>query len=501
MAVLSGCAKEIDFDLTDDLRLYPGGRLPLLKGTLELVDLTFEGDSVLLVDPDQALRIYFRQDSLVLLDANQLLEIPDQDPGELNLSKDEDLVQLGASFQTLAAGELDSIAFYRGTLVLDLKANQVFARPIDLRFTLFNGIDNQGQTFVREVTLPAGDTVIRSERAIDGLFVDMTQGGSGFNYLNIQAEILNSADLPNGGKVDMSYRFLDLEVDRAFGFFGQRAERIPDQEADFRIPGLEDFSNGFFLTNPQVNFIVRNSAGLPVELNHQLQGVNANNEVVPLDPPVLEIQAAQQVGQLLEQVYAINRTNSNVVDFLGSIPQQLFYTGLAELNPQGVTRANFIERDSELQVDMEIDLPLEFRLEQMRLDETIDGVDFDPEGTEEIQSLSLIVFAQNRIPLELNLEVSFLNSVGDSLTGFKLFALESAPIDQNGRAVGYTNNEKQVVFNDTQIELLKLTDQVRLRGSVSTPQQGAQSVKLYADDHLQVQFVAEVKAVVNANEL
>jgi hypothetical protein len=136
VAVLSGCAKEIDFDLTDDLRLYPGGRLPLLKGTLELVDLTFEGDSVLLVDPDQALRIYFRQDSLVLLDANQLLEIPDQDPGELNLSKDEDLVQLGASFQTLAAGELDSIAFYRGTLVLDLKANQVFARPIDLRFTL-----------------------------------------------------------------------------------------------------------------------------------------------------------------------------------------------------------------------------------------------------------------------------------------------------------------------------------------------------------------------------
>ena len=77
--ILVSCSKELDFDMVDDIAINPSGTIPLATLTLNLGDLVNDIDSTIVVDPDNSLRIYYRQDSVFTYSASDILTIPDQE--------------------------------------------------------------------------------------------------------------------------------------------------------------------------------------------------------------------------------------------------------------------------------------------------------------------------------------------------------------------------------------------------------------------------------------
>ena len=497
------CEKDIDFDLWKEIKIQPNGTIPLVNARLTLADLVTDGDTLLQIDPDDALRIYYRQDSIFSYGANKLVRIPDQDPEQITLSRVLPIVQVGKNLGTLGGAEIDSAEFFKGFLEYSIVSSAPVSNPIDIQFTLFN-TDDGGTPFSRTITLAANETTALDSASVAQLFFDFTAGGTRTNFLDVQLAIQNISDLPSGVDLDVIFRLKSLEVQRAVGFFGEGAVVAPPGDFDLGISGLENFAGGFFLSNPTVTLTTISSAGLPVEVRSTFTGLNSAGSGVPLAPPNLVINAAPDVNTPTLSPFSVDNDNSNIVNFLANIPNQVFYRAQASLNPGGrPSTPNFVSRNSKVSVNFELDISLELRLEQMTLDETIEDVQIGSvESPDFIEELTLFVRSENAIPVTMNMQVSFLDSTtGDSIGGVFLDFLQAAPVDANGQSNGTSVTESEIVLNDEQITALLKSNAIRFRAAVNTLNGGSERVKLYATDGLEVRMATKVRLNVNPESL
>ncbi|MGB0979463.1 MAG: hypothetical protein ACPGVV_08710, partial [Croceimicrobium sp.] len=111
--IFSACSKkELDFDMIDDLEVKSSATIPLASLTLSLEDLVADiEDSTLVVDQDNALRIYYRQDSVFTYSINDILTIPDQDPLPLPVDKTQPNFDLNVALGTIAGAQLYNAVF------------------------------------------------------------------------------------------------------------------------------------------------------------------------------------------------------------------------------------------------------------------------------------------------------------------------------------------------------------------------------------------------------
>lgn len=480
----------------------PQGTLPLINATLTLADLVSAGDTLLTIDPDDALRVYYRQDSLFQYNANDLVKIPDQDPEFATLTRNLPLLQIASSLGTLDGAEIDSVEIYKGIFEFSLTSSDTIPDIAAVRLTIFNSDDN-GSPFSVDLTLAPYDTLFLDSVLLDGVFFDLSNGGTRVNFLDVQLAILNPAKVPTGIDLDVTFRLKDLQVERAVGFFGQRTEEAPAGSFKLGISGLENFAGGFLLNNPKVTLTITSTAGVPINVNSNFTGVNVAQEGVPLNPPELSIAAAASVNQPVVSTFQVDNNSSNIVAFLANIPNEVFYAAEAKLNPGGRPAiSNFVDRNSKVIVDFEVDVPLELRLQDMRLDETIDDVEIGGvDNPDFIESLSLFLLSENSLPFDMNLSVSFLDTLtGDSTGGVSIDFLQAAPVDANGKVTAPNIFENEIELNQEQIAALLGAGSIRIRAGVSTANNGARLVKLYATDGLNVRIASKVKLNYNLDQ-
>lgn len=487
-----GCTNDkLDFGMTEDIRLSPEASVPLLKGKLTLENLITPEDSLLTIDSSDALRIRYRQDSIYTFSAQDVLELPDQAPQNLKLNQSLNFVSSDLVLSTLAGAELTSVEFFQGDLNLDLAVNTAPSVPLDLEVSI-NNADLNGQTFTETFTLPANQTQVSTSTDLSDMIIDLSDGGSKVNFLSFRFEILNPQDLPSGEDLDITFQLAGIEIQEAQGFFGDRVIQAPSGSFDFEVNGLENFTNGLLLTAPQFTITAHNGFGLPVEMNTNFTGVNKENEKARLLPSPFVMAASPNPGQVEESNFVIDKNSSSIVPFLEIVPHQVLYSGRAELNPNGKTFNNFINRNNELWLDFVADIPLQLRAKDMVLEETIKDVDFNIEKPDQIDSLALYFRSINRIPLGLELEVAFLESAGgDSLTGFNLSVMEAAPVNSQGQAERTVTVDSEAFISGTQVDELLRSNAVRIRAKASTGNFGNQEAQLYADDFLELQIAAK----------
>jgi hypothetical protein len=499
---LFSCQKELDFDLIDDVVVSPQGTLPLVNATLTLADLVSNVDTLLLIDPNEAMRVYYRQDSLFGYRANDLVKIPDQEPEVVKLGRNLPVLQVATTLGTLGGAEIDSVEIFKGIFEFSLASSDTLPDTTTVRLTIFNS-DDKGSPFSVDLTLAPNDTLMLDSVQLDQVFFDLSNGGTRVNFLDVRLAILDPGKVPNGVDLDISFRLKDLEVERAVGFFGQRTEVAPSGSFDLGISGLENFAGGFLLNDPRVTLTITSTAGLPIQVNSNFTGVNVANQGVPLSPPNLNILAAANVNQPVVSTFRIDDLSSNIVAFLANIPNQVFYSAEAELNPAGRPAIpNFVDRNSQVVVDFEVDVPLELRLQDMRLDEVISDVEIGGvENPEFVESLTLFLLSENRLPFDMDLSVSFLDTLtGDSTGGFSIDFLQAAPVDGNGKVTGPNIFENEIVLNQEQIDALLGAGSIRIQAGVSTANDGSRLAKLYANDGLDVRIASKVKLNYNLSQ-
>ena len=72
--IVFACNKELDFDMINDIEVKSSATVPLANLTLSIEDLVSDiEDSTLVVDPSNALRIFYRQDSVFTYSIDDIL--------------------------------------------------------------------------------------------------------------------------------------------------------------------------------------------------------------------------------------------------------------------------------------------------------------------------------------------------------------------------------------------------------------------------------------------
>lgn len=491
---------EIDFDKFDELQFSPGIQTPLVKASLTLEDLLVE-DTLLTRDPDGGLRIIFNQDSIFSLSVIDFVNIPEQTPTALPVIVDTSAsavpLDIDLALGTLAGAELSSATFDEGYLKYEINTPQAINSPVDIRLTIKNASIG-GQTFDNVLTLPSGATSIVDSVSVAGLIFDLSNGGTAVNFLGLRLEVESADSAQHGQLFNLLVNFTNLSIENATGFFGYRVVNIPNDQFDFDIPSLDNFTNGFFLTNPIINLNIDNGLGIELDLDLDLLGVNQEGSISDLDLQTQSITSPTTPGTIASSTILIDKNNSQIVDFLAALPNLINYGGVATLNPSaqgGGTVTNFIDKSSTISAGLVIDLPLEFRAENMTLEEIIDLSLFDDTTTtDQIEKLALYFRVDNGFPFDVDVSISFIDTLtGDSLQGVNLNLLSAAPVDAQGRVTQNTTSNESIVFDKSQIIGLIRSNQLKLNATLNTSNSGQDPVKLFTDYDLEIRLAAETE--------
>lgn len=509
ISILWSCKRDaIDFDNFKDLSVSPALQTPLAKATLTLSDFVVT-DSVLKEDPDGGLRIIFNQENIFSLSVIDFIDIPEQSPTTLPVvyNPNGPALDVDLALGTLAGAELAEATFNTGFLVYEVKTAVAVNSDVEVRLTIKNATLN-GSVFDNLITLPTGTTSYVDSVDISGLVFDLSNGGTAKNFFGLLLDIEKADSATAGHLFSLEFNFKNLGIDNAKGFFGHRAINIPDGSFDFDISALKDFANGFFLTNPNIKMKIDNGLGIELDLDLDLLGVNGEGTVQDLGLQKQSIVSPINPGDVANSTIDINKNNSEIVNFLASLPQTISYGGVGTLNPSaqgGGTVANFIDKSSFIRADLEIDLPLEFRADNMSLEQFVDfSVGGDESGdnsqTDQIETLTLFFRTINGFPFDVNLDVTFLDTVtGDSLDGIKLDLLTAAPVDGGGRVTQKMTSDGSITFTSDKIDGLLKSNKLRINATLNTSNNGQTSVKLYTDYDLEIQFAVETSLNIDLN--
>lgn len=497
LCLVWSCTDDLDFGQTENIAFNPSATVPLINGRLDMDDASANSDSSLLIDPDELMRLYFRQDSMIVIRAEELLEIPNQSPSEISLSSSTPSASISTALGTVAGAELDSLSLHNGFLRVTIRSSAALNQDLQIETELLS-VTRNGQAIVSNDILQAGNIIASDSLSLANTDFDLVGPVGQRNFIRARITLLNPSVVPPGESVDIRLHFVALDLASAYGFFGQRLRNIPAGNFTVETGKLNEFFNGISFTNPEARFITTNEANLPLIMEARLQAVNKVNDKEPLQAPPYTLSGAPDRQSPEVDVFALNTNNSNVVDFLGIIPQIIFYSGNVEMNPSGPAYNNFIVRDSKVVVDFEMDVPLEFRASDMQFDETV-AVGFDFNDPEEVSDLALIFKSQNSIPLDMAMEVTYLSATGDSLGGFVLDLLTAAPVDINGRSTGESVSESIIELDRAAINAIVAATDFRVVGRISTDNNGAQEVKIYSDNRLDFQIAAKGNFIIQSD--
>lgn len=492
LSIVFGCSRDkVDLDMLEDIALSPEVEVPLVNASLALKDVV-EEDTIFDVHPDESISISYRNPELFTIEALDLVSLPDQAALELPLYTGVPTFELEADLGTLGGVELENAKFHKGYNLVSLQAPNPVSSDVKVKLS-FSDATRQAQILEQTFTLRAGNGSATDTMLLSQAIFDFSDGNTSFNHFSIKAEIVDAGSLAAGEKLSITCQLMDLELASARGFFGQRAIKVPSGSYQLEMDFLRKFTDGLHFANPRLKIIATSTVGIGVGLSPDFKGVNNNGHVTALTPATYTLNPAADVNSPEELIIELNRDNSNIVDFLAAVPKDLLFSGIANLNPQGRS-SNFIDRQSEVAVGLDINVPLEMSIRNMKLEEKLD-VDFFSKNPDEVQSASLLFRSLNGFPVDLDISVAILDQDnGDSIHGFELPLLKSAEVDAAGKVIKPVNSGTvSVEITEEMLDALSRSDKLKLSARLNTPEDGQKVVKLFTDYFVDINIAAKAK--------
>jgi hypothetical protein len=335
---------------------------------------------------------------------------------------------------------------------------------------------------------------------------------------------LNQNGSPNKLKMILGYKFIKTNTTIATGhnsmnivmslsniafknLFGSIGQKLLAPETD-TIP-ITIFNNGIpgggiSVVNASLGINISNAFGIPIKATFQkLQGYNPLsitpiiNVISTLLNNPLPISTPAQIGQSATSSLTLNPSNSNLISnngVLSILPRFLIYKidALSNPPPPFLPQQNFIEDSSRFKVDVDINIPLEGRLNNLIFQDTIM---FKFQDVDELQSLGLKLFFKNGFPIETKVQVYFADTLGyvlDSLLQDDVI-LASALVGSNGRVTTATEKNTEIIYPEEKILRLKKVRKIYVKGSTNTYQNGSTNVKIYSDYRLDLKIAGRAK--------
>ena len=284
--------------------------------------------------------------------------------------------------------------------------------------------------------------------------------------------------------------FVNLRPEYATGYLGQQKYEVGPASLDIDL--FKNVQGNFNLENVKFNIEAENFIGADAQVKiNELQSVNTRkNTTISLtgnynNAPLLIQRATDLNGNLpVTPSYAsltINSQNSNINSYINNLPDKINYSFLLETNPNGNVSnyKDFIYDGKFLNLNMNIEMPLQFSATGISLADTVD-LDLNQNNIENIQSAILYLIADNGFPLESSIELTALDEAGNPT--FKLLdgsqKISAGVLESNGKVNLKKRSKLSIPLDKNQIDLLIKTKKIKIVSTFDT-KPDMNSIKIY----------------------
>jgi len=360
------------------------------------------------------------------------------------------------------------------------------------------------------------NSVISGNISITNSTIDLgTVVSQPYNMLPINYGIEVSSDgqmvdFNSTDKVRLDLEILDPEIDYVKGYFGQYGDTIKSDTLDLDLEDILDHISGSYLiSSPSVRLNYSNSFAIPVNIDLDAVGYRMDDSVdLDLDPVTLSYPSAPAERDK-DGVFTVDKNNSQFPEIISMPPEKIRFGGSAVMNPDGNTgtRDNYIFGNSRFLGDIEVEVPLELRLNNLQFADTVDNPlqdeDFgdSPITPEDIETLKILLNIENGFPLGISLSVSLYDSLTSSVksTITAPDILEPAAVDSNGQVTVPAQCSTEIELTSDFWDSINDADKIIFSITLVTTDGGTKDVKIYSDYSLEYKAALFIKADLNFN--
>lgn len=301
--------------------------------------------------------------------------------------------------------------------------------------------------------------------------------------------------------VYMYYGITDIVPEYALGYFGSTENPTGDASTVF-----EEFKvlNGEVeLEDATVKLKVTNALGAGGVLDiNSIKSYNSNTQkevilnstVIPDRVNIVPARAEPLRPWVTE--YVLDKSNSNIVDFIGNLPDELGYNVNLKINPNGNTSnyTDFLYSNSVTKVSMEVEIPLRFSTTGLTLNDTVDFNYPEEKQADYVKSANLFLHLENGFPFDVEPRIIMLNDNGVEL-GVLLDGGESvasgAVDGATGEVISSNNSSITIAVPKDKLELLKATKQVVLQAKIKSPDNVTEKTTLRSNYFIKMKLISD----------
>jgi len=299
-------------------------------------------------------------------------------------------------------------------------------------------------------------------------------------------------------------------VDYAKGYFGQQVETIAPDSLDLKISDvLSHLTGSFLISSPSIKINYSNSFAIPMQVAFNGTGIRKNKTNVNLGLATQTITPATFAARDVSAVITVDKTTSKIDSLISMPPEKIRFSGSAKMNPAGNTglRDNYVFGTSRFLASLDVEVPLEFRMNNLQFVDTVDNFLKSSSGSsssfkaEDFKLLRIDITAQNGFPLGISLKMSLYDpathSVKSTIDATDL--LKAAPIDSNGKSNGSTETITHIEFTQAFFSSINTSDKIIFKFGLITSENGTKDVKIYSDNRLDYNAALVAQPVININ--
>jgi hypothetical protein len=513
---LSSCMKEtIDLNKISNTVDWPVAYgTPVAYGSFSLKDMVSYLDKQGQVVEDSTGLLYLLyHDTIFSQKAEDLLTFPNQSFQQQFTSSDSDFPPLPSSQDSIVISrdvdftfpcnqsdaEIDSIFFKSGTISLNTTtSNFLFNYKGKVTFLklIKNGVP---------LSLPFGSSPSDS---IAGYKLLMEN--SGVNKMKVRYDVViynHKSAIGPSQTITTTFNISSAKFSKVFGYLGQMKDLINfNNTQDITIDFYSDsLSSGIRINNPTINFYVHNSFGVPLQVKlsntRTYSEKTKSNYPITLSPDSFLIKAPSlsQIGQTVNQTVPL--LSNDLSNAMATAPHHFYYDMSAITNPQGNIAPNFFLDTSKLSAQMELKLPFDVQVSNLRQTDTIDfDLSKDIKDFDVLKKVTLYNTFKNGIPFKLNMQVFLMDSAHNKVDS--LYRITDQPIVPMGdttqtRLNKYTAPKTlSTVFDKSRIKNLEKVRRAIIVMWMSTPT--SKYMKFYSGYRLDCAFQVQTELEVHS---
>ncbi len=382
---------------------------------------------------------------------------------------------------------------------ISIRFQSPYAEPIEVDVKMFNLLKN-GVAYVHHFSVPANGTIDLKNESLIGYRLDVVNDKIQMGYQSKKADGTFAPILPLVTIKNLNFSYVE-------GFFTKDFDIAIDS---IRIGLLENKLNGTVkFEDPKLTMTVDNSMGVPMNavFNEVSVLTNSGNKIL-LQSDYIEngiavaYPNAAEVGQSKRTVFNFDNTNSNLKDILNQGPVQVNYDIDGDPNPDSdESIRGFFTDSSKVNINVELELPMYGTASGFTLTDTI--VPNFPEVPAEFGGAELKLITDNELPLDLELQMYFVDSLNNVLT--TLFdgttnIISAADVDSDGVVLKDQNGDpigkESVIFIDLSSETytkIATAKKVVIETAFSTYQSGTVHVKIFSSHDINIRTGVKFK--------